>query len=189
MTDKTSSQQQTFAEAVDQALEEVYMPSVEQRRVKSAYLAAVSDDPSVDPKEPVTLARALQVTGQTRLTHWWKLTGFKEWFNNKDEYRQRLEYLNQLALDKAEELLYDDNPKTASARVSLIKTLMEAGGKMAAKQKEVKLLDEVIQKMDRQQLEAYLKRSKLLQEAPKEEAPAKDTPDTENAAESEKSLQ
>jgi hypothetical protein len=159
----------SLGEAIEQALDSVYVPSVEQRRVKAAFLAAITDDPSVDPTEFVTLARAVQVTGQRKLEHWWKQEGFVAWFNNRDEFRQRLEYLNQLALDKAEEILHDDNPKTASARVSLIKTLMEAGGKMAAKQKEVKLLDDVVQRMNRQQLESFLKRAKMLPaEAPAE---------------------
>jgi len=140
----------------------VFIPSPPQRQTKAKFMVSLEENPSVDPSE-VSLAAAIQITGDSRLEKWWKRPGFADWFRGKEEFKERLEYLCQLGLDTAEDILLSDDPKSVNAKVSLIKVLLESGGKMPAKGKEVKFLDEAVQKMNKQQLEQQLKRLKLIQ--------------------------
>jgi hypothetical protein len=119
-------------------------------------------DPIYDPNDDISMTQAHLLTKDDRICEWWKDEEFVKWFKNQHEFVNRLEYLCGLGLDTAEDILQSDDPKAVNAKVALIKALMEAGGKVAAKQKEVKLLDEAIHKMDKNQLEAYLKKMKLL---------------------------
>lgn len=134
----------------------VFIPSGAQRKAKAAFWVSFTDNP-VSDAENVTLAQALQITGESRLQKWWSMVGFKDWFLNKEENKQRLEYIYSLALDSAEEILIDPDANP-SAKVQMIKVIAELANKMPQKWKTEKFLDADIQRMDKHQLESYLEK-------------------------------
>lgn len=141
-----------------------FIPNPRQRMLKARFLTETRDYPTVDTYE-VSCAEALRVTGDQRLTRWWKSPGFKDWFRGKNEYSTRVEYLCQLSLDTAEQILLTDDPRATNAKVALIKALMEAGGKVN-RGKEEKLIDEAISKMNRAQLATYIQRASRIKGVP-----------------------
>lgn len=139
--------------------EVVFIPTPPMRRVKAAYLAATAENPitNTDP----SLEAALQVTGETRLRQWWSTPGFRSWFSNRDEFRQRVEYLANLALDAIEDILLDGDANPA-ARNAAAKLMIEAAGKLPKGAGQEKFADEHIQGMDRRQLEQFLRKNGAL---------------------------
>lgn len=136
-----------------------FQPEPDHRRVKAAFWAKFYEDPKMD-RDRVTLAAVQQYLPDYRLRKWWSMPGFKEWFTNKDEWRQKQEYLVMLAQDEAERILLDRNAN-ANAKVGLIKFLVESIGRASPKMKEVKMLDDAIHKMTPEQLEEFVKKGVL----------------------------
>ena len=147
-------------ETLNLALSELtFLPSPEHRKIKSAFWAVADETQLVDPSQEVELSTALRFTADNRLQRWWALPGFREWFANREEFRQRVEYLANLALDTAEEILLDKKAN-AAARANMVKLMVEVANKMPPRQISKELyIDEKIQKMDRVQLEEYVKRN------------------------------
>jgi hypothetical protein len=143
------------------ASELTYLPIPEQRKAKSAFYARFNDNPVCEPQD-ITQALAAKLAGDNRINKWWAQEGFKEWFRNRDEFRQRMEYLTNLAIDRLEAILIDPKSNSA-AQVSAAKLIMEVAKKMPSKQAVEQYLDEKIAQMNRQQLEEYISKSvKLL---------------------------
>ena len=141
--------------AIEAAIVDItFLPSPEQRKIKAAFWASYSEHPMAD-KEVVTLAVAQQMVSDNRLKRWWAVPGFTDWFSNRDEFRQRLEYLANLGLDTIEEILLDPDAN-ANARMNAAKLMLEAASKMPNKWNQEKFLDAHIQKMDARELEAWL---------------------------------
>jgi len=132
-----------------------FVPTDGQRRLKTAFWATYEGD-----KQNVSMAAVLAETDNSSITNWWSKPGFQSWFKNRDEGRQRLEYLFFKALDCLEDILKDTDPKTASARVNAVKAIAELANKIPSKYQTDKLADADINKMNRQQLESYLKKNK-----------------------------
>ena len=135
----------------------IFIPTPSQRQVKARLITKLTDNPLTDLAS-ITLAEAQQLTGSSQLKDWWGRPGFKEWFLDQNEYRQRLEYLFSLALDAAEEILLSTDPKAQGARVAMIKLLAELSNKVP-KESAAKYRDESIAKMDRAELEAFLEKN------------------------------
>lgn len=145
------------------ASEMTYLPSPEQRRAKSAFWTRFNDNPICAPAD-ISLPLALRYINDERLTRWWPQAGFADWFRNADEFRQRIEYLVHLSLDTLENVLVDQAAQ-ASAKVNAAKLLMEVAQKMP-KRAVTEMLDDAIAKMDRKQLEEYVRaRTKLVSSA------------------------
>jgi hypothetical protein len=137
-------------------LEEVtFIPTPQMRRTKANYWATLAENPVYD-RETTTLASALEVTRDTRLSKWWSVPGFTPWFTNREEFRQRLEYLANLALDTIEEVLLDSDAN-ANARMRAVQLALEAAAKMPGKSDNQKMLDDRVQKMGRAELEAFIR--------------------------------
>lgn len=141
-----------------------YEPSDAERRAKAQFWAKYYDDPKMD-RNSISLAAVLDYTGDSRISRWWGKPGFKEWFCNKDEWRQRQEYLVNLAQSVAEDILLD--PKAnPTAKVALIKFLTESIGRAEARIRETKMLDAAVHNMTAEQLEEFIRSStKKLSEA------------------------
>jgi hypothetical protein len=134
------------------------VPTPEQRKVKATYWTRLHDNPVYD-RDTTTCASALEITGDTRVSRWWSLDGFQDWFANKDEFRARVEYLAHLALDTVEDVLLDQDAN-ANARMKAVQIVLEAAAKFPTKASgEEKYLDARIQKMSQFELEAYIARS------------------------------
>jgi hypothetical protein len=134
----------------------IFIPTPVQRRIKAAFWASWGDNPIVDHKN-LSLANVMGVVGDSRMQKWWTQPGFKEWFSNQEEFKQRVEYLVHTALDTLEHILVDETANS-SARVNAAKLLLEAADKMPRKYAKEKVLDEKINKMGKQELEAWLDR-------------------------------
>lgn len=123
--------------------------------MKARFWAKFEPSPFADSSN-ISLRTAEQVTDCASMKKWWDDPGFKEWFSNKDDTREKLEYLFMLALDTAENILRDDKAQ-ASAKVNMIKAIGELANKYPSKQVE-KYRDDDINKMDENQLQEFLKR-------------------------------
>lgn len=139
------------------AHELIFIPTPSQRQVKARLVVRLADNPMIE-LSAITLAEAQQLTGSSQLKDWWGKPGFREWFLDQNEYRQRLEYLFSLALDAAEEILLSTDIKVQGARVAMIKLLAELSNK-TPKDAPVKYKDEAIGKMSQAELEAFLEKS------------------------------
>lgn len=133
-----------------------YIPSNDQRRVKSAFWTRYQEVATSTPAD-LSLAVVTKFVTDRRLPKWWTISGFSQWFLNAQEFRDRLEYLSYKILDSLE-LILDDPKANANAKVSAAKLLLEAGRKMPSKAAEQGYLDESVSKMDRHQLEEFIKR-------------------------------
>lgn len=130
----------------------VFSPSPTQRRAKARYWAR-SEGLLGNPKN--TSAQLVSsYINEPAIQKWWGAPGFKEWFFNEQETKERLEYLFMLALDTAEHVLLDENAN-ANAKVQMIKVLAGLAGKDSSK--DSKLLDENIQRLNAEQLREYIR--------------------------------
>jgi len=135
----------------------VFLPSPAQRRAKARFQAR--SEGMITRSANTSAQSVSSITGEPGVIKWWAVPGFREWFFNEQETKERLEYLFMLALDAAEEVLL--NPEAnASAKVNMIKVLAILAGKDQSKDQRV--LDDSIQRMTPAQLREYIK-----QKAPK----------------------
>jgi hypothetical protein len=143
-------------------IDQIFDPNIDQRKCKSAFWVVKGDSQFGDVISQVSLAEALRVTGENKLKAWWSLPGFIDWFTNNQSFRQRAEYLADLAMDTIEEVLL--NPETnPNARINAAKLMMEVAQKLPKQQAQVKLADQFIANMDITQLKEY-----VLKHTPKE---------------------
>lgn len=136
-------------------------PTPEQRKAKERFWAPfLAGDTPVPPT--MDLAAALKFAGDRRLKQWWDLPGFQDWFFNREEFKERVEFIAHLALDGIEEVL-KDRMATASAKVAAAKLALEVANKLPkAKDQDGRFADDKINQMDRAQLEAFIKRKLTL---------------------------
>jgi len=133
----------------------VFSPTPDMRRAKAAFWSKVADAPALSGG-PLTLAAAQQIGADKRLAKWWALPGFQDWFQNGEEFKERMEYLADLALDALEQVLSDPDANP-SAKVASAKLVLEAASKMpkpVADSPSTKL-----ETMSRSELEEYVKRN------------------------------
>lgn len=135
-------------------LGQAFRPSPAQRQAKTRYWALISEQAIADDQEgidPYELGKTLQCSA---LPHWWENNHFKVWFCNRHEHLQRIEYLFDLALDAAEQILQNEDPKAQSARVAMIKILSD----LANKRRAERVADASINQMTPEQLRAYIEK-------------------------------
>lgn len=141
------------------AAEVIFHPTEPQRKLKAHLLAKLADNPLYDLAS-LTLAQVQEITSNSSVQKWWSVPGFSDWLLDKDENRAKLEYLFAMALEAAEQVLMNTDPKAQGPRVAMIKVLAELAGKMPGKQareaaereKDIKS----VQSMDRTQLLEFL---------------------------------
>jgi hypothetical protein len=128
--------------------------------MKSRFWVASADDPFFSIESFQTKVAVERFLGGARLYNWAQ-PGFKEWFFNKDSYRHKIDYLFGLALDAAEEILVNNDPKVQGARVQLIRALSEIAGRVPHKQAQIAIqtnthVNAAIDRMSREELEKYV---------------------------------
>lgn len=164
-----ANKQPSTVEVLDIIVDELtYLPTPEQRKAKSAFWARFSDNPVCEP-EDITSALAIRFSGDGRVNKWWNHEGFRSWFQNRDEFRQRMEYLANLAMDRLEEILTISArvPGMAGAQIAAGKLIMEVARKTPSKTAAEKFLDESVSKMSKLELEEFIrKRLTLLPTTP-----------------------
>jgi len=129
----------------------VFIPSPRMRACKAKFWKRLDFD--IELVDKVTLAGAIQLTNNTELNGWWKQDGFQDWFCNKDEASERIEYLYMLWMDKAEELLLNPDANH-NAIVQIGKIIATLSGR----DNQEKYSDDMINKMSKQQLQAFVER-------------------------------
>lgn len=133
-----------------------FSPTEPQRRAKSNFWSFFASGEALPPTN-VDLATAVKYAGDKRISEWWSLEGFADWFSNKDEFRQRVEFLADLALDELYHLIRDPDTQ-ATAKVAAIRMIMDVGKKVSQKAStEESVAGEKIASMDKKQLEEYIK--------------------------------
>lgn len=133
-----------------------FAPTPDMRRAKAAFWHRFADAPTSLSSDPVTLASAQQFGADKRLSKWWTLPGFAEWFQNREEFRERLEYLADIALDSLEQVLTDPD-SNPSAKVASAKLVLEAASKMPKKDAEAPASR--LETMSRGELEDYVRKN------------------------------
>lgn len=136
-------------------------PTSDQRQVKERFWAPFMRG-DIQVPQKVDLATALRYGSDRRISQWWDIPGFQDWFLNSEEFKDRVEFIAHLALDGIEEVLRD-RTATASSRVAAAKLALEVANKLPkGAGSEGKYLDEKINEMDSKELEKYIQ-SKLTQ--------------------------
>ncbi len=147
----------------------MFQPDPNQRRAKSNYWTHFAGSGTEVAPAP-NLATALQFGADRRISAWWDLPGFQDWFLNRDEFRQRLEYLSAVGLDALESIL-TGRMSSDSDKLNAIKLIM-AVSKPGQPDSE-QMADAAIGKMTRQQLQEYISRNMKLVPSPTLEEPQK----------------
>lgn len=130
----------------------VFIPTAGQRKVKAKYWLKSSGLKFTDMGPD--LPQIQRVVREKRLPDWWQIPGFKEWFRNEEEFRERVEYITNLALDAIEEVLRDTEAK-GTTRIAAAKLALDVGDKMPKNDIQV-FSDAKINQMDASELEAYI---------------------------------
>lgn len=113
-------------------LSSAFRPTEAQVRVKAKFWRKWAEQPLLNAQTP-TAALVASITGSGAVKGWWARSGFPDWFLNTTVSDERVEYLLHLALSAAEDILLNDDPKGAGARVAMIKTVAEMAGKLGTK--------------------------------------------------------
>lgn len=133
----------------------LFTPSKAQRAIKARFWTIVSHSFSGQNPHQMTPMQIAQTVRDNRVMNWWPVSGFKDWFLNNTEHIERLEYLFDLSLTAAEEVLLSTDPKMANAKVNMVKIISELAKKMPSKGGD-QFQDEQIARMSKEQLESYL---------------------------------
>jgi hypothetical protein len=133
----------------------VFSPTPDMRRAKAAFWSRFAEAPMV-PSDTITLASIQNISSDKRLSKWWTLPGFAEWFQNREEFRERLEYLADVALDALEQVLTDPDAN-AGAKVNSAKLVLEAASKMPKKIEDSPVSR--LEALSRAELEDYVRRN------------------------------
>jgi len=138
--------------------EVIFHPTETQRRLKATLLAKLENNPLTDLAS-LSLAEVQEITGSAVVQKWWSVPGFSDWLLDKNENRAKLEYLFSLALEAAEQIILNTDPKAQGSRVAMIKVLSELAGKMPkapVKAPQEARTVNAIASMDRTQLMEFL---------------------------------
>lgn len=111
---------------INRLINDTFRPTEAQRKAKAALLASLADPANtILDTRSINLATALKLTGVTTVRGWWDQPGFQAWFLNKEETKQKIKYLTDKALESVSQILDDPDPRTSSAKVSILKTLLQ----------------------------------------------------------------
>lgn len=148
---RTSSAITELAEATGA----LFTPTRAQRALKARFWTLLAGSITARSPHEMTHMEIAKVVRDTRILPWFAIPGFKDWFMNSTEHIERLEYLFDLALQAAEDILLSEDPRAASAKVNMVRVIAELAKKMPSKAQE-QFQDEKIAKMSKSELEAYL---------------------------------
>jgi len=102
-----------------------FTPTDKQRRAKATLTSAVAEGQvPAGALGFYDAAELVRLTKTPSIHTWTKQPGFLAWFTNTQDFGARLAYLQDLAIEAAEQILTDPDPKAAGAKAGLIKTLL-----------------------------------------------------------------
>lgn len=134
-----------------------FQPTEAQRKVKGRFWSYFESSDALPPAE-IDLSTASRYGAHRSLPDWWAIPGFTDWFTNRDEFRQRMEYLAQRALDELETILASTDERSGATKVQAIRIIMDISNK-APKSATDKFLDERVQKMSEKELEEFISKN------------------------------
>ena len=151
----TENQQNGPDVIISKLINDTFRPTEAQKRAKAALMAALSDPMNslLDPKT-ISMTLAMRLTGIQTLNTWWHQPGFQNWFLNKEETKQKIKYLTDKALETAVQILDDPDPRTANAKVAILRTLMQYEAAEVQTKTNTRF-----DSMDMQQLRGFLKQN------------------------------
>ena len=111
---------------IGKLIADTFRPTESQRKAKAALLAFLADPETMlfDLKS-LTVDRAISLTGIPALRTWWNQPGFRAWFINKEESRQKIKYLTDKALEAVAQVLEDPDPRASGSKVNILKILLQ----------------------------------------------------------------
>lgn len=131
-----------------------FAPTDAHRRAKSAFWAHFFQTGELPP-EAIEAATAARYSGYNDVVEWYNLPGFREWFSNGEEFRQRIEYLSNSALDVLHEVLTNQAARTGD-KLAAAKMAFEIASKFPKSAPKEQFADEKIAEMDKKQLEEFI---------------------------------
>jgi hypothetical protein len=167
--DTGHSTEEEETNVIGRLIADTFRPTESQRKAKAALLAFLADPETMlfDLKS-LTVDRAISLTGIPALRTWWNQPGFRAWFINKEESRQKIKYLTDKALESAVQILDDPDPRASSAKVSILKILLTYEA-----QEQTAKTNTKFDNMDINQLRGFLKQNAhLIRPLLDEEKPA-----------------
>jgi hypothetical protein len=132
-----------------------FYPSQAHINLKVAFYSRAADNPGVD-LDNITSASVQQVLGDSRISNYWAIPGFSEWFCNRNELKEKMTSLFYKALDSLDDIFASTDPKSAPTKVALLKALAEMTGNNGGKQQAAKLIDGDLAKKSREELEQMI---------------------------------
>ena len=132
----------------------IFRPTAKQRLAKARLLTALQAQPLIKIEE-LPRRKVEQIVG-INLSKDWSKEGFQAWLFNRSEYEEKLEVLFSLALDAAEQILQNGDPKAQSARVQMVKIIAELANKTPNKWKQQDPIKDAIDGMSKDEIEDLL---------------------------------
>lgn len=142
------------SQALSKHSSNTFRPEDAHRRAKSAFWAHYLSGGDTLPSQ-IEVALAARISGFNDVLDWWSIPGFPEWFQNGEEFRQKVEYVSYLGLDVLEGILRDQNANTKD-RLTAARMSLEMAAKFPKGSGEDKFADSKISDMDRKQLEDFI---------------------------------
>lgn len=136
--------------------EVLFNPTEEQRELKAKFWFEYNANPLIDDDQ-ITPTVVSDVLGRD-ISSWTKQPHFWDWFKSRDIVKRRLEVAAEKASELAIALLDPSVPMQDSARVNLIKIVLEFAGRTPPVRKETKWHDKEIGELDDQQLDALIEK-------------------------------
>jgi len=99
------------------AEEAIFIPTASHKKAKHRFLE------KWDGLSEPQCEKAVSWTRMTQMKKWWPQPGFIEWLSNQESMVAKINYLSELALDTAEEVLLDPD-SGAGAKVNMIKVIL-----------------------------------------------------------------
>ncbi len=136
--------------------EVMFIPSAEQRELKAKFWIEFRANPIADDAD-VTPALVEEILGHS-IAGWLRQKHFWQWWSARDITKRYLEVGAEKAVEMA--LMYLDPavPMQDSARVNLIKLVLEYAGKTPPVRKEIKWADRDIADLSDEQLDALIEK-------------------------------
>lgn len=137
----------------------IYRPKQKHRLAKARLMTAIQSQPLLRIEE-LSCGKIEQIVGMN-LRNEWNKPGFREWLLNRSEYEEKLEMLFSMALDAAQEILLNTDPKAQSARVQMIKTVAELANKMPSRWAQKDPIKDTLDSLDKNEIEDLLQKHGL----------------------------
>lgn len=130
-----------------------FTPTGRQIRARNQFYQAQAGTPLPDQE----LATALTFGAPAAISRWWSIPGFSDWWCSPTWEKEESHRLLISAMHRVGEILRDE--QDTGRLLSAAKEAREIYVKLNAPEKEDRYLDDEIGKMDKSQLEEYIRRA------------------------------